>query len=448
MTISFQSLGLSKPLLAAIAQQGYVTPTPIQEAAIPVILRVGDVMASAQTGSGKTAAFMLPLLQLLSQSLVLKPTPVRAIVLVPTRELAMQIEQSARNYAAHLIVPLKIVCAVGGMSINPQMMELRGGADMVIATPGRLLDLIDHNALHLTSIRTLVLDEADRLLELGFADELNRILALLPERRQNLLFSATLPEGVVALANELLHEPLRIAIDVEQSTAPVIAQRSISVDADKRTALLKHLLKEQQWSRVLVFVATTYSTEHVAEKLRRAGIVAAALHGDLSQSARTQALADFKASKTQVLVATDLAARGIDIIQLPAVVNYDLPRSADDYTHRIGRTARAGESGVAVSFVTPESESHFRLIEKRNDIRLPREQIVGFEVAVVEPVADEKSAASNNGGIKGKRKSKKDKLREAAANTQAKLNAPAAPSPSLPEPKVKFVWPSLKRRDS
>jgi ATP-dependent RNA helicase RhlE len=441
--MSFSTFGLNAPLQAAIASQGYIIPTSIQTAAIPAILKGGDVLASAQTGSGKTAAFLLPLLQQLLQSPVSKPIPLRALILAPTRELAMQIAEAAQSYAVHLSTPLKIVCVVGGVSINPQMMKLRGGADMVIATPGRLLDLVEHNALHLSSVKALVLDEADRLLELGFADELTQILALLPRHRQNLLFSATMPESVVALANVLLHEPLRIAINTEVTTAPAIAQRSLVVDASKRTALLKHLLKEQQWSRVLVFVATKYSTEHVAEKLCRADVAAAALHGELSQGTRTQVLADFKESKLQVLVATDLAARGIDIIQLPTVVNYDLPRSADDYTHRIGRTARAGERGAAISFVTPESEPHFRLIEKRNNIRLPREQIAGFEVEIGDQVEDGKPAAPSNGGVKGKRKSKKDKLREAAASAQDKSISFAAP-----ETKAKFVWPSLKRPDS
>jgi superfamily II DNA/RNA helicase len=263
--------------------------------------------------------------------------------------------------------------------MNPQMMALRGGADIVIATPGRLLDLVDNNALRLDAVRTLVLDEADRLLDLGFSDELGRIVQQLPKRRQSLLFSATFPGGVELLAQQFLINPIRIDVPSTAATQPAIQQRAIQVDPTRRTQLLRHLVIEQGWTRVLVFVATQYSCEHIADKLRRAHIPAAAFHGDLSQGARTRAVADFKASRIRVLVATDVAARGIDIAQLPAVVNYDLPRSTVDYTHRIGRTGRAGESGIAVSFVSAGTEAHFRLIEKRHRIRLPREVIPGFE---------------------------------------------------------------------
>ena len=364
----FSSLGLSPELLRTVSESHYQTPTPIQEAAIPAILAGKDVWACAQTGSGKTAAFALPLLQKGN----------RALILVPTRELAAQVGESLRLYARHLPRPIKIVTAFGGVSINPQMMALRGGANIVIATPGRLLDLVDHNALRLRDFTTLVLDEADRLLDLGFSDELARIIEQLPRRRQNLLFSATFPPAVHALAEKLLRDPMRVDVPTTVETQPAITQRAIRVDKAHRTQLLRHLIQEHGWTRVLVFVATKYSTEHVAEKLRRAGIAAAAIHGELSQGARSKALADFKASRVQVLVATDVAARGIDIVQLPAVVNYDLPRSTADYIHRIGRTGRAGESGVAVSFVTADSEAHFRLIEKRNRMRLPREVIAGF----------------------------------------------------------------------
>lgn len=419
----FSDLGLATPLLRAIAEQGYGDPTPVQQAAIPAVLRGEDVLAAAQTGSGKTAAFALPLLHRLSiQPRDPARDSVRILVLVPTRELAMQVGESMLAYGRYLPQRLKILSVFGGVSINPQMMALRGGADVVIATPGRLLDLLDHNALHLASVTTLVLDEADRLFDLGFADELRRILALLPGTRQNLLFSATFPAEVQALVEQLLHDPIRIAVAASPDTTPDIQQRAIHVDAARRTQLLRHLIRSEAWTRVLVFVATQYATEHVADKLRRAGIAAQALHGDLTQGARTQALKDFKASQLQVLVATDVASRGIDIEQLPAVVNYDLPRSAVDYTHRIGRTGRAGMAGVAVSFVTADAEAHFRLIEKRHQLRLPREVIAGFEPS--EEIAEDSSAtqpAASTGGIKGKRKSKKDKLREAAARGQKAL---------------------------
>ncbi|MEQ1862708.1 MAG: DEAD/DEAH box helicase [Chthoniobacteraceae bacterium] len=408
----FPSLGLSAPLLRACFDRGYTDATPIQTAAIPAILRGSDVWASAQTGSGKTAAFALPILERLGGHRESR-REVRTLILVPTRELAAQISESIRNYGCYLPSPVKTAVLVGGVSINPQMMALRRGADLVIATPGRLLDVVGQNALTLSAVSTLVLDEADRLFSLGFAEELARILKLLPRRRQNLLFSATFPPAVHALATELLRDPVRIDVPVEPDTAPAIEQRAIEVDPPRRTQLLRHLIEQNGWPRVLVFAATQYTTEHVADKLRSAGIAAAPLHGELSQGARFGTLADFKASRFQVLVATDLAARGLDIVGLPAVVNYDLPRSTVDYTHRIGRTGRAGESGTAISFISAATHAHFRLIEKRNGLALPREHIAGFE-----PTEDPATLPVSTGGIKGHRKSKKDKLREAAARAE------------------------------
>ncbi|HEX2853730.1 MAG TPA: DEAD/DEAH box helicase [Opitutaceae bacterium] len=377
--MTFTALKLAVPLLRAVAEKNYTDPTPIQVAAIPAILGGSDVWASAQTGSGKTAAFALPLLQRLAASRRPPGRFVRALVLVPTRELAAQIGESFRRYGRFLAEPVKTLVVYGGVSINPQMMALGGGADIIIATPGRLLDLVEQNAVSLSAVSMLVLDEADRLLALGFADELGRIVTRLPAKRQTLLFSATFPPAVETLAQNLLHDPVRVEVAATAETAPDIEQRAIEVDAPRRTQLLKHLVQTHGWTRVLVFVATKYATEHVADKLRRGGLAAGALHGELSQGARTQAVADFKASKIQVLVATDVAARGLDIAQLPVVVNFDLPRSATDYTHRIGRTGRAGERGVAVNFISAETHAHFRLIEKRNKLTLPREQIEGFE---------------------------------------------------------------------
>jgi ATP-dependent RNA helicase RhlE len=378
MSAAWSSLGLSAPLLRAIGEKNYLEPTSIQAAAIPVILQGGDVRACAQTGSGKTAAFALPILQTLLGKGRESNRQVDALILTPTRELAMQVGESFRTYARYAALPPRIVTAFGGVSINPQMLALRGGAEIVVATPGRLLDLVDNNALRLDAVSTLVLDEADKLFDLGFADELNRILSMLP-RRQTLLFSATFPPTVELLADVVLNAPTRIDIGQAAQDGGEIVHRAISVDTPRRTQLLRYLIERHGWERVLVFVATRYATEHVAKKLRRLGINATALHGELSQGARAQALADFKAAKVQVLVATDLAARGIDIVRMPVVVNYDLPRSAIDYTHRIGRTGRAGESGVAVSFVSADNEAHFRLIEKRNRVQVPREQIEGFE---------------------------------------------------------------------
>ncbi|MBS1209444.1 MAG: box helicase [Proteobacteria bacterium] len=411
----FSALGLSPALLNALTERDFSMPTAIQTTAIPAALRGEDILGAAPTGSGKTVAFALPILQQLAclprKSIYGAARRTHALVLAPTRELAIQTGETFKEFARHLPGPIKIVVAFGGVSLNPQMMALRGGADIVVATPGRLLDLIEHNALSIAHITTLVLDEADRLLDAGFADELQALLALLPIQRQSLLFSATLPPGVQALAESLLHNPTRIE---EDGDTPEIDQHALTVDARTRTQLLLHLIKQEGWTRVLVFVATKYACDLVADKLARRGIHAAALHGELSQGTRSTVLADFKAERLHVLVATDVAARGLDIARLPVVINYDLPRAAADYAHRIGRTGRAGEPGLAISFISADTEAHFRLIEKRMGIKLEREYIDGFEPSEVP------GPGAATGGVKGKRKSKKDKLREAAAGeTQA-----------------------------
>ena len=410
----FNSLGLSPDLVRAANELGFHTPTPVQAQAIPVVLRGADLLASAQTGSGKTGAFGLPLLQRLQQGPHHTPRRVRALVLVPTRELAAQVGEVLRSLGSQLPQRLKTAVVFGGVSINPQMMGLRGGADIVVATPGRLLDLLEHNALKLSAVEVLVLDEADRLLDLGFAEELQRVVDPLPAQRQNLFFSATFPPEVQTLARTLLRDPVRVEVAATPASAPAIVQRVIAVDAVKRTELLRHLLKvnESAWSRVLVFVATRYAAEHVAWKLHKNGIFATPFHGDLSQGGRTRVLAEFKNGQWDVVVTTDLAARGIDIVQLPVVINYDLPRSAVDYVHRIGRTGRAGEPGLAVSFVSAGTEAHMGLIEKRQGLSLPREVIAGFE-----PTDAAEPESPGTGGVKGRRPSKKDKLRAAAAKT-------------------------------
>jgi ATP-dependent RNA helicase RhlE len=440
--MSFSQLGLSAPLLRAIAEKNYVDPTPIQAAAIPVILSGGDVRASAQTGSGKTAAYVLPLLQGLALRRREPGRWVRALILVPTRELAAQVGEAVRRYGRFLPEPIKTLVVYGGVSINPQMMALGGGADVLVATPGRLLDLIEHNALSLQAVSVLVLDEADRLLALGFAEEWGRITRCLPVERQSLFFSATFSPAVTALADALLRDPHIIELAPVLKAEPRIEERAIEVDEPRRTQLLRYLTEENGWTRVLVFVATKYGTEHVADKLRRAGLDATALHGELSQGARTQALVDFKAGRIRLLIATDLAARGLDIEELPVVVNYDLPRSAVDYVHRIGRTGRAGAQGVAVSFVSAETHAHFQLIEKRNIRGILREQIEGFEPVEIEPLVP---LVLGGGGVKGKRKSKKDKLREAAGlarpvNLETKSVIPAGLVVKEPEPKEFFPW--------
>ncbi|MCZ2496718.1 DEAD/DEAH box helicase [Xylophilus sp. Kf1] len=409
----FSALGLSPELVHAIGTLGFTVPTPIQAQAIGPALAGSDVLGSAQTGSGKTAAYALPLLQRLPGAAADRRRPVRALVLVPTRELAVQAGELLKDLAAELPHRPKVAIVFGGVSINPQMMALRGGAEVVVATPGRLIDLVEHNALRLNTVECLVLDEADRLLDLGFADELQKVLGLLPERRQNLFFSATFPPAVEALAHTLLRDPVRVEVAATEAGKPDILQRAIAVDPARRTMLLKHLVTEHGWKRALVFVATRHAAETVADKLYKNGIFATSFHGELSQGARQQVLDEFKEGRWDLLITTDLAARGIDIELLGVVVNYDLPRSAVDYVHRIGRTGRAGASGSAVSFVSAGTEAHFRLIEKRNGVAIPREHIAGFEpteTAVEQTPQD----PEGTGGVKGKRPSKKDKLRAAA----------------------------------
>ena len=441
----FADLGLNATLQQAAVHAGWTQPTAVQRAVVPAVLQGRDLRVQAPTGAGKTAAFLLPLLQrLLDQPGVAQERPRRlfALVLAPTRELAAQTAATAQGLAPQI----KTVVAVGGLSINPQMMALRGGAHLLVATPGRLLDLTRQNALRLADLAVVVLDEADRLLDAGFAEETRRVLALLPRPRQTLLFSATLPDAVLrlaaavqtqALAVTVLDEPLAVPASAAAAapeevayadgsagsqvqadpvhTAAAVTQRALVVDTARRTPLLRHLLATQGWRKVLVFVATQHASEHVADKLRQSGVPAAALHGQLGTGRRAEVLQDLKAGHLQVLVATDLAARGLDVSGLDAVVNHDLPRSAVDHTHRIGRTGRAGVPGVAVSLVladAPGSEAHFRLIEKRQQQRVPREVVPGFEPAAGLPAP---LPADSSGGVKGKRMSKKDKLRAAAA---------------------------------
>jgi superfamily II DNA/RNA helicase len=407
---AFASLGLSAQLLQACEEAGYAAPTAIQLDAIPPLLRGQDLLGLAPTGSGKTAAFVLPLLQRLAEGPQRAFRRIRVLVLVPTRELATQVGEVFRRLGAQPRRAVKVAVLYGGVSVNPQMMHLRGGADVVVATPGRLLDLLARNALRLDAVEALVLDEADRLLDLGFSAERESVLAALPARRQNLLFSATFPPEVEALAHSLLRDAIRFEAAALPSTQPAILQRAIAVDAPRRTELLRHLVQQGSWRRVLVFVATRHATEHVARKLSSRGIQAAALHGEMSQTQRAETLAGFKEGRWDVLVTTDLAARGIDIRGLEVVVNYDLPRSPDDHVHRIGRTGRAGASGLAVSFVSAPTEAHYRLIEKRQQLALPREEVPGFEPTQVAAPVHQPGV----GGIKGRRPSKKDKLRAAA----------------------------------
>ena len=413
--MTFQALGLAPALLSAAQRLALSAPTPIQSAAIPIALAGRDLLATAPTGSGKTLAFALPLLQLGCAG---APSdsgsrPTTELVLVPTRELAAQVGEVLTGLARELPSRPKVAVVFGGVSINPQLMALRGGADLVVATPGRLLDLVAHNGLSLANVQRLVLDEADRRLDLGFADELERVLALLPTQRQTLLFSATFPEPLQRLASRLLHQPERIDLPGETSAPAEIVQRVLAVDATRRTQLLRQLLKEHLGERTLVFVASQYAAERLASKLHHGETYATSFHGGLSQGARKQALKEFKEKRWDVLVTTDLAARGLDIEQLPVVVNFDLPRSAVDYTHRIGRTGRAGAAGLAISFVSPATEAHWCLIAKRQGLNLPLETVPGFEPTESAPPTP--LDPQGTGGVKGLRPSKKDKLRAAAA---------------------------------
>ncbi|MGL4454446.1 MAG: DEAD/DEAH box helicase, partial [Plesiomonas sp.] len=338
---SFDSLGLCDELLRAVAEQGYSQPTPIQRQAIPVVLQGRDIMASAQTGTGKTAGFTLPLLQQLSTQPQPKGRrPVRALILTPTRELAAQVWENVREYSKYL--PIRSLVVFGGVSINPQMMKLRSGVDVLVATPGRLLDLVQQNAVSLAKVETLVLDEADRMLDMGFIHDIRKVLAYLPNKRQNLLFSATFSDDIKGLADKLLKNPQLIEVARRNTASEQVEQRVHLVDRKRKRELLSYLIGKDQWRQVLVFTRTKHGANHLSEQLERDGITSAAIHGNKSQGARTRALDDFKSGKVRVLVATDIAARGLDIDQLPYVVNFELPNVAEDYVHRIGRTGRAG----------------------------------------------------------------------------------------------------------
>ncbi|MDO6513123.1 MULTISPECIES: DEAD/DEAH box helicase [unclassified Neptuniibacter] len=411
--MSFSSLNLSDFLLNALTDLGYTEPTPVQLKAIPATLEGKDVLAAAETGSGKTAGFVLPILERMKDSIPPRSNHANVLILVPTRELAVQVEEAVQQYAKYFPRRLKSLAVYGGVSINTQMQAMRSGCDIVVATPGRLIDLFKRNAIDLRAVHSLVLDEADRMLDLGFSDELDDILDELPEQRQNLLFSATFPHSVRTLTQEILNNPIEISIKQEATIPEQLAQRAIEVDRTNRTMLLKHLLKTENWSRVLIFVASKRTANNVILKLSRADINAQALHGDLTQAERSGALADFKSGKCKILVATDLAARGIDIPNLPCVLNYDLPRSPADYVHRIGRTGRAGEIGLALSFIDHEGDSHFKLIEKRIKQTLEREQIEGFERDSIVPI--EVREQKGQAPVKGKRMSKKDRIRAAEA---------------------------------
>ena len=375
--MSFAELGLSEAIVRAVTENGYTQPTPIQSQAIPAVLKGGDLMAGAQTGTGKTAGFTLPVLQRLSGGARPASRAVRALVLTPTRELAAQVEESVRTYGKYLKLSSAVI--FGGVNINPQIQQLQRGVDILVATPGRLLDLLQQGAVDLKHVEILVLDEADRMLDMGFIRDIRRVLAALPPKRQNLLFSATFSDEIKTLADGLLNNPAMIEVARRNSTVEVISQKIHPVDRDKKHLLLTHLIKERNWFQVLVFTRTKHGANKLVEQLGKAGISAMAIHGNKSQAARTRALSEFKSAELQVLVATDIAARGIDIDQLPHVVNYDLPNVPEDYVHRIGRTGRAGATGEAVSLVCVDENGLLRDIERFIKREIPCEVIVGFE---------------------------------------------------------------------
>ena len=425
--MSFTELGLRAELLRAIADQGYTEPTPIQAKAIPAVLAGRDLMAAAQTGTGKTAGFTLPILQLLSTRPAAGRVKPRVLVLTPTRELAAQVEESVRTYGAHL--PLKSTTIFGGVGMGPQIKALKSGVDILVATPGRLLDHLGSRNADLSGVEILVLDEADRMLDMGFINDIRKILALLPGQKQTLLFSATFSDEIRSLANGLLRDPQLVEVAPRNATVELISQSVYHVDRARKRDLLVKLIDEHQWHQVLVFTRTKHGANALAEKLNKAEITAAAIHGNKSQGARTRALADFKNLKLNVLVATDIAARGLDIDQLPHVVNFELPNVPEDYVHRIGRTGRAGSSGQAVSLVCIDEHGLLRDIERLLKRDIEKIVLPGFEPDPsirAEPIENGRGGKSRPGGSQGQRSANR------SGNAGKGGNKGAQPRPGKP----------------
>ena len=409
--MQFNELNLSQELQNALLKNDYKDATTIQEKVIPLVLDGSDVMAKAQTGSGKTASFVLPLLNIWQEQVLKRTTKkpkIKILILTPTRELTIQVSNSIKNFSKEFIQKPKIATVIGGVSIGDQLLEIQQGVDIVVSTTGRLLDIIDKKQINLSFLEHLVLDEADKMLDLGFAEELDLLLKELPEKRQNLLFSATYPQKMLEIAAKITTHPISIEIENEEPTVVNIKQRAIKVNKENRNALLQELLRKNKWKRVLVFVSSKRSSDNIANKFRKKGFLADSFHGDLIQEDRNFTLDEFKENKIKILFATDIASRGLHVDDISCVINYDLPRGSSDYVHRIGRTGRAGKEGVAISFIGLEDFEHFNLIEKKVNISLEKEEIQGYELEGI-PILKEKGKAP----IKGKRKSKKDKLREA-----------------------------------
>lgn len=419
--MTFSELGLILPLQRAVTESGYTTPSPIQAKAIPAIMQGNDVMAAAQTGTGKTAGFTLPILHKLSEGKPARANQARALVLTPTRELAAQVEESIKTYGKYL--PLRSAVVFGGVKINPQMMRMRRGVDVLVATPGRLLDLYQQNAIRFDELEVLVLDEADRMLDMGFIHDIRKIINLLPQKRQTLMFSATFSKEIRELAKRLVKNPVEISVAPANTTAKKVKQWIIPVDKKQKPALLNQLIQDNNWYQVLVFSKTKHGANKLTKYLEDHGLKAAAIHGNKSQGARTRALADFKSNTIQVLVATDIAARGLDIDQLPHVINVDLPNVAADYVHRIGRTGRAGAAGEAISLVSADEIDQLKDIEKLIGNKLEREYVDGFEPT--HDVPDSYSLAQKN--TAKRRPAKPRSARPRTDNTSAKRPARRPP---------------------
>lgn len=453
----FSSFNFSNSILSAIKKAGYENPTDVQLEAIPAVLDGRDVLARAETGSGKTAAFALPLLENLSTKNVYRQSKpynpfngtdragsncVQVLVLVPTRELAIQVADVFKQMSENIQPELKCLSVYGGVKINPQMMDLRSGTDILVSTPGRLLDLVDQNAIKFNQIKALVIDEVDRLMKGDFKDEINRIIKLLPNKRQNLMFTATFPDNIRPLVREEMNNPEIVNMDEFVEEVP-IEQRVITVNHNIKNDLLAHLINENNWKQVLIFCSAKRTCDNLVTKLEKRGIQAIAMHGNKEQSVRSAALRDFKSGKTRILIATDVAARGIDIEQLACVINFDLPRSPNDYVHRIGRTGRAGQTGHAISLIAHHEYQHFTVIEKHNALRLKREQIEGFQPDKIAPPMPVRSKAKKKTGSK-KKKAAQNKPK--IDNEQVATEAPAPIESKPEEPAVNaHIWGSLKK---
>jgi len=419
--MSFSKLGLSAPILKAIEKQGYKTPSPIQEQAIPIVLAGKDLMAAAQTGTGKTAGFTLPILEILSKGPKVKPGQTRALIITPTRELAAQVEASVTTYGKNLHLFSTVV--FGGVKINPQINRLKKGVDILVATPGRLIDLYNQKAVRFDQLEILVLDEADRMLDMGFIHDIRKIKSFLPAARQNLMFSATFSKEIRTLAKSMINNPVEISVSPRNTTVKSVKQWICPVDKKQKSALLAHLIHENKWDQVLVFSRTKHGANRLVRQLEDKQITAIAIHGNKSQGARTRALADFKKGAVRVMVATDIAARGIDINQLPQVINFDLPNVPEDYVHRIGRTGRAGKKGQAVSLVSADEFVQLWDIEKLLKQQLARKLIDGFEPDHDVPVSDlskrpKKPKQTNTQGRRGNNQKPKSRRKKPSNNNQ------------------------------